>query len=318
MAVDDSKKTEETEGVPSEAGSDASLLKTRSANFVLLVAYLRKQSIDPAAFLHVSSSTLKRIEEGKQNASFFAIWRLEKAFSKISYRLVRNGQQALPANEDYGFEQRTSKLRYLDQYLQEKEEGLTLARALSLSDAAWSNLQSGYTLPSNHLMKKAAVYFSLPPKLLLNDQEQLPPFEDLRVDSDLAAVQRNDLSEQINKERNKHYIARNFRVLSHRMRVKLYGSLLVMLLPLAAFTGFCTYDILQSRQSSLASAQQSDITDATSKTFQKDYIDTHSQGYSDSTGKFHYYPLSVKMGVQVSKIFDIQPANEYYSVFMTV
>jgi hypothetical protein len=288
------------------APAETKLVKIRSKNFVILTEYLKKQGIDPAVFLHSNKSTLKRISEGKQNADFFAVFRLQKAFKKISYFKVRNGKESLPEKEDYGFEQRTAKIRYLDQFLVTREQGLTLRRAIGLSEGKWKALKTGYTIPSRNLMRRIAVYFMLPPKMLLDDEVKLPSYDELKVDEDLAAIQRNDLSEQQNYYKNKHYVSRNYRVLSHHMRVRMYLSLLVIIVPLAAFTGYCAYDIIQDRTSSIQKMEQTNIEDSKSKAFEEKYI-------NDSTWNSQYTYCTVKVGIQVLKIFDIKPANEYFS-----
>jgi hypothetical protein len=160
----------------------------------------------------------------------------------------------------------------LDKFLVERAQGLTLARALSLSLPKWKALQSGWDFPSKSLMKKAAVYFSLPPKMLLDDEEKLPGFDELKIDEDLAAIQRNDLAETMNYYKNKHYISRNYRVLSHAMRVRLYLSLFIILLPLVGFTGYSAYRILNDRFESVQKMQQSDIQDSKSAAFEKGYL----------------------------------------------
>jgi hypothetical protein len=302
-------KDTQKESIPDEASpKTGNLANIRSKNFVTLVHYLEKQDINPALFLHTSKGTIRRISAGKQNASFFAIWRLQRSFSKISYRLVRNGKEELPENEDYGFEQKTAKIRYLDKFLVEHAQGLTLARAMSLSEFKWKNLKSGYSIPSKSLCRKIADYFFLPSKLLIDDEEKLPDYKDLKIDEDLAAIQRNDLAEQMNTVKNKHYIQRNYRVLSHPMRVKLFTSLLLMLLPLAAFTGYSAYRILQNRDESISKFSQ-DKADSASLAYEKDYLASHNKTTDPSLTY-----CDVKVGLQVVKIFNIKPANEYFSV----
>jgi hypothetical protein len=306
------KDTEDSKSTPHEAQATLNeQVLTRSRNFETLVSYLEKNDIDPRAFLHTNKATLNRIKKGKQPASFFMVWRMERAFSNISYRLVRNGKQDLPSDEDYGFEQKTFKLRILDKFLREEKQGLTLARAMSLSANRWKNLESGWTLPSKALLRKIASYFFLPPKMLLDDSIKLPATSELKIDDDLAAIQRNDLAEQMNQEKNKHYLARNYRVLSHSMRVNMILSLVLVMLPLAGFTGYSAYTVLQDRNASLKKFAVTDITDSASKTFQSEYIDKTAQSATNP-----YCP--VKVGTQVLKIFDIKPANEYFSVAMKV
>jgi transcriptional regulator with XRE-family HTH domain len=242
------------------------------------------------------------------------VWRLQKAFSKISYRRVRNGKEELPADEDYGFEQKTAKVRYLNQFLVERCKGLTLARAIGISAKKWEALNSGFSIPSRAVMKRLAVYFSLPPKMLLDDEEKLPSFDELKIDEDLAAIQRNDLDETMNYYKNKHYLTRNYRVLSHPMRVRLVLSSFLILLPLAAFTGYCSYTILQNRFESLEKIASNDV-DSASKKFEESYIANHTKDETNSQGLSY---CDVKLGVQIQKIFDIQPSNECFSVAMKV
>jgi hypothetical protein len=165
------------------------------------------------------------------------------------------------------------------------------------------------------LLKKIAVYFFLPTKLLLDDEEKLPPYEQLKIDEDLAAIQRNDLEEQMNYVKNRHYLSRNYRVLSHATRVKMILSLFLILAPLAAFTGYSAYDIIQSRNEDVAKFQTKDIRDSTSKKFAEGYIKDHTK---DATNSQNYTYCDVRMGVQVLKVFDIKPSNEYFSVALKV
>jgi hypothetical protein len=292
------------------------------SKFVTLLSYVNKQGFKPSDFLHTSQSTINAICAGRMKPTFFMKWRLEKAFSKITYKMLSDSNATLPENEDYGFEQRTAKLRYLDKYLTQNADGLTLARALSLSLPKWHRLDSGFDIPSKSIMRKAAVYFSLPSKMLLDDEEKLPEYSELSIDGDLAAIQRNDLTETMNYYKNKHYITRNYRVLSHASRTKLYLSLLLILVPLVAFTGYSAYTIINDRQSSLAKFANNSV-DSTSQKFidgsatsadpWAGYIKDHTKDATNSQGLTY---CDVKLGVQVAKIFDIQPSNEYFSVAM--
>jgi hypothetical protein len=282
-------------------------------NIITLLNYIASQGIKPEVYLHTTKSSYKKILDEKQLPTFFMDFRLQKSFKKISFRDVKKGKVELPTDKDYGFQKRTEKIRYLDKFLKEKAE-LTMCRAVSLSLRKWNNLESGYTIPSTSLMKKIAVYFCLPAKMLLDDEVALPAYEDLKIDEDLAAIQRKDLSETMNYYKNKHYVARNYRVLSHPMRVKLFLSLLLVLIPLAAFTGYSSYRIVQNRQESLNKFSDNSV-DSTSQKFIDGYI---SKNTKDATNSQQLTYCNVDMGVQVLKIFDIQPSNEYFSVALKV
>lgn len=293
-----------------------------SSKFVTLLSYVKKQGLEPSDFLHTNQSAIDAICAGRAKPTFFMKWRLEKAFSNITYKTLSDPKINLPENEDYGFEQRTGKLRYLDKYLTQNADGLTLARALSLSLPKWHRLDSGYDIPSRSIMRKAAVYFSLPPKMLLDDEEKLPEYSELSIDEDLAAIQRNDLAETMNYYKNKHYITRNYRVLSHAARTKLYLSLLLVLVPLVAFTTYSAATIINDRNSSLSKFANNNV-DSTSQKFidgsatasdpWAGYIKSHTKNATNSQGLTY---CDVKLGVQVAKIYDIQPSNEYFSVAM--
>lgn len=305
------------EGMSAEAEQE--VFKSK---FMTLLSYVERQGINADDFLHTSKGAIEAVSSGKMKPTFFMKWRLEKAFSKISFSLLSDPDGVLPPNEDYGFEQRTAKLRYLNKYLEQNADGLTLARALSLSLSKWQKLDSGYDIPSKVIMEKTAVYFSLPSKMLLDDEEKLPAYEELSIDPDLAAIQRNDLAETMNYYKNKHYITRNYRVLSHAARTKLYLSLLLVLVPLVAFTGYSAYTILNDRASSLSKFANNSV-DSTSQSFidgsktEKDpwkgYIKEHTK---DETNSKNLVYCDVKVGTQVAKIYDIQPSNEYFSVAM--
>jgi DNA-binding XRE family transcriptional regulator len=277
--------------------------------FSTLLLYIKKEGINPATYLHTSEKTIKRIYAGKDKPSFFLIYRLKASFSKVDWNAIKKGTASISLDDDLGFQQKTAKLRFLDKFLKDKAQ-LTFARALSLSLHNWNNLESGYSLPSKRLLKKTATYFCLPPKMLLDDEEKLPKIEELKLDEDLVSIQRNDLSETMNYYKNKHYISRNYRVLSHPMRIKMYLSLLFILIPLLAYTAYSAYTIIEDRQSSIRKMSDNAI-DETSASFQKNYIDTHTK---ETDASLTYCP--VKIGAQVLKIFDIKPANEYFSVAM--
>ncbi len=303
------------EDLPSKKSGD----NIRLDNFRVLLKYIEKQGIKPEKFLHTSKSNLKKIENGKLKASFFLVYKMQRNFSNISYRLIRKGKEELPADENYGFERKTEKCRYLDSFLKKNKDGLTLSRALSISDAKWERIESGYSIPGKRLCKRIAAYFFLPSEMMLDDAIALPPIEKLQIDEDLASIQRNDLEEQMNYVKNKHYLSRNFQVLSHSNRVRLFVSLLAILLPLAAFTAYSAYTVVEDRISSLKKMSEKDIVDSTSKQFisgsAQNSDDVNWSGYLNKNDSGF---VSVKVGLQTIKVYDIKPANEYFSLNLKI
>lgn len=80
------------EDLPSKKSGD----NIRLDNFRVLLKYIEKQGIKPEKFLHTSKSNLKKIENGKLKASFFLVYKMQRNFSNISYRLIRKGKEELP------------------------------------------------------------------------------------------------------------------------------------------------------------------------------------------------------------------------------
>ncbi|MFA6756029.1 MAG: helix-turn-helix transcriptional regulator [Bacilli bacterium] len=177
-------------------------------NFLTLLEYIEKEDIEPNVFLHVSKSDLNKLKKGKGNPSFFLMKRITKSFNNVDWKKVKKDETSLSLTDDLGFEQKTKKIRLLNAFLIKK--GLTLARVLGISKRKYDALESGYTIPSKHILKKVSIYFSLPLNMLTDDKIILPKDKELKIDEDLAAIQRHDLSETINHYKNKHYLRRNF------------------------------------------------------------------------------------------------------------
>lgn len=88
------------------------------------------------------------------------------------------------------------------------------------------------------------------------------------------------------------------------------GSLLLVIVPLLAYTGYCSYTILGDRASTISKMQNNEADDA-STDFQESFIDAHRKEQDPSLSY-----CSVRIGAQVDKISDIQPSNEYFSCAM--
>lgn len=279
-------------------------------SFKVLIKYIEKEGIDPDIFLHDSEKNINYYKNGKGNPNLFLRRKIMKSFNNVDWKKVNNNEILLSLNDDLGFEQKTKKIRYLNSYLVKK--GLTVARVLGISDRKYKELQSGYDIPNNHLLKKLAIYFSLPVNMFIDDSISLPKEEELKIDEDLASIQRNDLSEIINYNRNKYFLRRNYNILSHKMRIKMFVSLFAVIIPLGGFTAYSSYLIISNRNESIAKTKDNNIDSDSQK-----FIDTYlHQNNKETNDKLTYCDVSI--GAQVNKIYDIQPSNEYFSVAMNV
>lgn len=63
------------------------------------------------------------------------------------------------------------------------------------------------------LCSKVAAYFFIPVQILTDDSKDLPATESLQVDADLLSIQRNDLENEIERQKQKHFFSRNWRMI---------------------------------------------------------------------------------------------------------
>ncbi len=143
-----------------------------------------------------------------------------------------------------------SKIRSLASYLLEKY-GLRLARAISVNPKEMERILKGDEEPSMKVVKRIAEFFCIPLSVLISDDEELPPFEALQLDEDLISIQRNDVQNDIEREKQKHYFSRNWRLLGYRKRIALIISILLITIPLAAYIIFCASEVAYERASDL-------------------------------------------------------------------
>ena len=114
----------------------------------------------------------------------------------------------------------TEKLRKLSKFIEEKH-GMTLARAISENPAKIADILSGKESPTRKICAKVAAYFFIPVDIIIDDAKDLPELDQLKVDEDLLSIQRNDLENNIEREKQKHFFSRNWRMIGYRKRVSL-------------------------------------------------------------------------------------------------
>lgn len=279
-----------------------------------VVAYLANNKIDAREFLHIPEARIIAITEDREKLSFMEKLLIKRRLG-VNIDSVTEGVTFLSLKPHIS--KRIEKVRYLDEYLRVYHQGLTLARAVSMSDSKWRHLESGFSIPSDAMMRNIAIYFMLPSDMLLSDFEELPSYKDLRIDEDLAAIQRKDLSETQNRERNRGYIRRNYKVLDHKDRVRMISSLLLLLIPLGLYTGFCTTRVLSSRNDSYESMSKdgNDIVKDAIKNGD-DVTKSVYNDYSPSVNKDN--AAIVNVGANIKKIADIEPSNEYFTSNMSL
>lgn len=111
-------------------------------------------------------------------------------------------------------------IRTLAAWLLENHQ-LKLSRAVAANPTRVERVLRGEEEPSIRLRRKIAAFFHLPLNTLLDDDAEPPPPEEIQVDLDLVSVMRNDVANDIEREKQRHYIARNWRYLGYRKRAGL-------------------------------------------------------------------------------------------------
>ncbi len=79
----------------------------------------------------------------------------------------------------------------------ESVQGITLARAISVSPAKMEKILAGEEEPNARLIAKIAAYFFIPVDIITDDAKELPDFDTLQLDEDLLSIQRNDIANDI-------------------------------------------------------------------------------------------------------------------------
>ena len=135
-------------------------------------------------------------------------------------------------------ERTLDKLRKLASFIEEKH-GITLARAISVNPSKMERILSGEEEPTRSICSKVAAYFFIPVEIIIDDSKDLPDPETLQLDEDLLSVQRNDIENDIERMKQKHFISRNWKMIGYRKRVKLVLSVLLIAVPLIVYILYC-------------------------------------------------------------------------------
>lgn len=83
--------------------------------------------------------------------------------------------------------------------------------------------------------QKSRIIFFIPVDVLLDDEKELPQEDVIQVDEDLLSVQRNDVENDIQRQKQRHFIRRNWKMIGYKKRIKLIASVLVIAIPLVAY-----------------------------------------------------------------------------------
>ena len=207
------------------------------------------------------------------------------------------------------------KLTALDRFLRQKH-GLPLYRAVSVSESRFNDVLSGREEADFKLCSKVADYFFIPVDVLLDDEKELPQEDVIQVDEDLLSVQRNDVENDIQRQKQRHFIRRNWKMIGYKKRIKLIASVLVIAIPLVAYIFFCASEVAFERFDDMrkyrigSDGLEYDMYDPIQTKYHNDLEGTSKANRSEA----HY--VEVTVGAVLEKIKNISSATSSYETRM--
>lgn len=212
-------------------------------------------------------------------------------------------------------ERTLDKIRVLAAYM-ENTHGITLARAVSVNPSRMEKILSGEEELTKKMIARIAAYFFIPVDILTDDSKDLPDPETLQLDEDLLSIQRNDIANDIEREKQKHFISRNWIVLGYRKRVKLVLSILLITVPLIAYILFCGSEVAYERIDDARKYEigsdglDYDIHDSIQKKYHDDLEGTSKKNNPDA------YYVEVTVGTVLERIKNIHSETSSYETRM--
>ena len=197
------------------------------------------------------------------------------------------------------------KVRELNTYLFSNYE-LQLYRALSYRQSKLESILRGERKVPKKLLSKLSTYFSLPIHLFLNDKESLP-LDKIILDDNLVSIQKQDLSNEIKREKNKNSFKKHWNILSHKQRVKLIFTSLLLVIPLSLYTSYCAYTLITDRVETTSTfLKEQSLTSEESKIYQL-------QDQLLKERNKEKYQVEVSIGMNVANIKNVSNSGMSFS-----
>ncbi len=199
-----------------------------------------------------------------------------------------------------------TKIKHLNAYLTKKYE-VSLARAIGESDERLDKVYKGGSV-SFVILHKVARFFFLKTSVLKNDDIPLPKDDELTVDEQFIKDIKEDLDNTSLKIKNKHALRRNYRLLSHRKRLSLWISCLLICLPIGGFSIGCLTYISLDRVNTLAKYENSSSG--------KDE-DIYKACEEEAKSRDNLTYALIDTGAEIEKITDISHSSNSYIARMS-
>ena len=194
------------------------------------------------------------------------------------------------------------KIHHLDEYL-EKKYHIHLSAAIDVSEEELNDSISEENL------KKIADLFYLDISILKDDDKELPHDEYLKTDELKIRLHQGDYVNDIERNRNKHVIKKNFTLLSHKMKKKLILNLFIAFIPFLFVVIYAFVTSVSSTAETLSAYKEGDTLSAEQQKIEDEMLENDKKEVS------HY--VNVKIGVSLEGISNISSANSSYDVTLT-
>lgn len=202
------------------------------------------------------------------------------------------------------------KLQYLSNFLRDEKQ-ITLARAISVRENKMNDILKGKRKASNRILKKVSEYFMMKDNRLVNN-EPLPDYKSIKIDEELLKVQRNDDNE-FTFFKNRHFIRKNFGLLGYGKRVKLILSMLVIIIPLGFYTGYCATLVTNERIETIDKYKQGSDESVIYDKYNKKQVEYHEKLMkTDKSNDPNAYYCDIKVGSKLYRISEISASSNSY------
>ena len=193
------------------------------------------------------------------------------------------------------------KIKHLNEYL-EKNYHISILDVLKISEDELTNKLKEKDLET---IKKIADIFYLESEILLNDEEELPHDDHLKVDELLIQIRQGNYVNETENKKNKNVIKRNFNLLDKKLKTKLVRNLVLCFIPLLAIVIYAFTSSITNVVETIDTYSSGDVLSSSQQEIENELLE------NDKKEEQHF--ANVKVGVSLENIQNISSSNSNYT-----
>ena len=193
------------------------------------------------------------------------------------------------------------KIKHLNEYL-EKNYHVSILDVLKISEDELTNKLKEKNLET---IKKIADIFYLESEILLNDEEELPHDDHLKVDELLIQIRQGNYVNETENKKNKNVIKRNFNLLDKKLKTKLVRNLVLCFIPLLAIVIYAFTSSITNVVETIDTYSNGDVLSSSQQEIENELLE------NDKKEEQHF--ANVKVGVSLENIQNISSSNSNYT-----